>query len=54
VRLPFTDLAGRPWRLVDRLGTALYDRDGDDLQARGLFLDEPAWRATAFSVEPRA
>jgi len=54
VRLPFTDLAGRSWKLRDGLGTADYERDGDDLQARGLYLDEPAWQASAFSLEPVA
>jgi glycosidase len=51
VRLPFADLRGRRWRLVDRLGDAAYERDGDDLEARGLYLDEPAWSALVFSFE---
>jgi hypothetical protein len=51
VRLPFTDLVGRAWRLEDRLGVAVHQRDGHDLQARGLFLDEPAGRACAFTLE---
>ena len=54
MRLPFADLTGRSWKLVDGLGTAAYERDGDDLQARGLYLDEPAWQASAFSLEPVA
>ncbi len=52
VRLPFTDLAGRSWRLRDELGPAVYDRDGSELQARGLYLDEPAWQASVFSLAP--
>jgi hypothetical protein len=52
VRLPFADLAGRRWRLQDVIGSATYDRDGDDLQASGLYLDEPAWHASAFVLEP--
>jgi hypothetical protein len=43
VRLPFPDLGGGPWRLQDLLGDARYDRDGDDLQSRGLYLDLPPW-----------
>ena len=39
VRLPFADLGGRTWRLQDLLGGATYDRDGDDLETPGLFLD---------------
>jgi hypothetical protein len=49
-RLPFEDLGGREWRLDDLLGQATHDRAGDDLQARGLYLDEPPWRAAAFSM----
>jgi hypothetical protein len=50
VRLPFGDLAGRPWRLEDLLGDAVYVRDGSDLQTWGLFLDEPPWKAQVFLV----
>ena len=39
VRLPFADLGDSPWRLQDLIGDAVYDRDGSDLQSRGLFLD---------------
>ena len=53
VRLPFSDLAGRTWRLDDRLGPDTYDRDGDDLSARGLYLDARPWQASAFSVSRR-
>jgi glycosidase len=49
-RLPFEDLGGREWRLDDLLGKATYKRDGSDLQARGLYLDEPPWKAAVFSV----
>jgi hypothetical protein len=52
VRLPFTDLGGRWWRLRDQLGSAVYDRDGDDLLARGFFLDEPPQKALVFTLEP--
>ena len=48
VRLPFTDLGGSRWRLADVIGDAAYEREGDDLQARGLYLDEPAWSAHVF------
>jgi hypothetical protein len=39
VRLPFTDLRGKTWRLRDQLGPAAYDREGDGLESQGLFLD---------------
>jgi hypothetical protein len=48
VPLPFTDLGNGKWRLDDRIGNAAYERDGGDLQSRGLYLDEPPWRASVF------
>jgi glycosidase len=53
VRLPFTGLGKGQWRLKDLLGDAAYDRQGDDLQARGLYLDEPPWKASVFSLTKR-
>jgi glycosidase len=50
VRLPWEDLAGRTWRLCDRLGDAVYERDGADLSTRGLYLDLPAWGYHVFEV----
>ena len=38
------------WRLKDCSGDATYDRDGNDLQARGLYLDVPPWKAHIFSL----
>ena len=54
VRLPFADLGGGQWRLEDLIGDAAYDRDGNDLQAHGLYLDEPPWQAHVFSVRRQA
>jgi hypothetical protein len=53
VRLPFTDLGNRQWRLQDLLGDAAYDREGNDLEARGLYLDVPPWSASVFSLRNR-
>jgi hypothetical protein len=50
VRLPFAGLAGSRWRLEDQMGTASYDRDGTELQSRGLYLDVPAWQSSVFSL----
>lgn len=50
VRLPFDDLAGSQWRLQDQMSTAAYDRDGNDLQARGLYLDMSPWQAAVYRV----
>jgi len=50
VRLPFADLVGRAWRLQDQMEEVGYDRDGSDLQSRGLYLDVPPWQASVFAV----
>jgi hypothetical protein len=52
VRLPWENLGGQNWRLRDLLGTAEYERNGDDLSRQGLYLDLPAWGAQAFEVVP--
>ncbi len=48
VNLPFPNPGTSRWQLRDVLGDATYERDGGELQARGLYLDEPAWKACAF------
>jgi len=53
-RLPFADLAGGRWRLQDHLSAAVYDRDGDELQSQGLFLDMSPWQAAVFSLRKQA
>ena len=53
VRLPFADLANGQWELKDLIGDAVYDRNGNELQARGLYLDEAPWRAHVFSLTKR-
>jgi hypothetical protein len=50
LRLPFRDVGDRQWRLQDQLGPAGYDRDGNDLQGRGLYLDLVPWQACVFSL----
>jgi glycosidase len=51
VRLPFADLGDRQWWLQDLLRDATYERRGDDLQGRGLYLDMFPWQASVFSVK---
>jgi len=53
VRLPFADLGGGEWRLQDQLGEVVHDRDGSDLQSRGLYLDVPPWQASVFALTRR-
>ena len=50
VRLPFTDLDGSRWQLLDQMEEVTYERDGSDLQSRGLYLDTPPWKTSVFSL----
>lgn len=50
--MPWPDLTGRGWRLRDRMGTELYERGGEELAGRGLYLDMPAWACHVFDVHP--
>jgi hypothetical protein len=54
VRLPWDELRGSSVRLRDQASPAVYDRSGDDLLARGLYLDVPAWGYHLFEVSRAA
>ncbi len=51
IKLPFSYLENRKWKLSDLLGDYNYEREGNDLYAKGLYLDEPGWRAYVFSLQ---
>ena len=54
VRLPFADLPGRALQLRDLMSpTTVYDRPGDQLAGRGLYLDMPAWGYHLFEITVR-
>lgn len=42
--------AGRTWVLQDLSSLAIYERDGDDLASRGLYLDLAPWDYNVFEV----
>jgi hypothetical protein len=50
VRLPFDDLRGHSLRLQDQMSPAVYDRSGDELLTRGLYLDLPGWGHHVFEM----
>jgi len=50
VGLPFTNLGSGHWRLQDLLSDTCYDRDGNDLQSCGLYLDVPPWQYHVFNM----
>jgi hypothetical protein len=51
LRLPLQDLHGHWYRLRDIMRPISYRREGDDLLARGLYLDMPAWGYHVFEVQ---
>jgi len=51
VRIPWTDMRGRQWRLTDRTQNVGFERSGDDL-VDGLFVELDAWKWHMFRVEP--
>ena len=50
VAIPWPGLEGHEWQLRDRMGAALFDRNGGDLAAPGLYLDMPAWAYHVFDM----
>jgi glycosidase len=50
VQLSFPGLGGGQWLLQDLLGEARYERDGDNLQSRGLYLNVAPWQCHAFEM----
>jgi Alpha amylase, catalytic domain len=48
--IPFDDLKGATIRLRDLMGPAVYDRNGDEMVSRGLYLDLPAWSYHVFEL----
>jgi hypothetical protein len=51
IRIPFPNLRDQQWRLEDLLSDARYDRDGNDLEARGLYLDMAPWGYHVFKLQ---
>jgi hypothetical protein len=54
LRPSFAGLSGRCWRLKDLLGDAVYEREGDELAGRGLYLDVAPWQYHVFELAPMA
>jgi hypothetical protein len=50
VTLGLDGLRGRRFTLVDLLGDASYQRDGDGLAGNGLYLDMPPWGHQVFEL----
>ena len=50
LNLPFNDMNDSFWSLHDLLSHNTYDRKGTELETKGLYLDEPAWKIYVFTV----
>ena len=50
-RLPFEEIRGRQVRFEDRLSPAAYERLGDEVLERGLYLDAGPWGCHVFDVQ---
>jgi hypothetical protein len=48
LRLPFPSLGGKSWVLQDQISSDSYERDGNELQTQGLFVDQRPWQASVF------
>jgi hypothetical protein len=52
VRLPFSELSGKTWKLIDLSSADCYEREGDLLEKDGLYLDVSAWKHHVFELHP--
>jgi hypothetical protein len=50
VSIPWNDLEGRKLQLRDQMGTAVYEKSGDDLVMHGLYVDMPSWAYHVFDL----
>jgi hypothetical protein len=50
LQVPFGEIRGHAVRLQDLMSDAAYDRDGDDLLSRGLYLDMAPWGYHVFEL----
>ncbi len=51
VRLPWGDLAGRAWKLTDRLSGDCFQRSGDEMADEGFYVALEAWQSRFLIVE---
>jgi Alpha amylase, catalytic domain len=50
VKIPYDEICGHAVHLQDMLHPTQYERDGDDLLSRGLYLDLPEWGYQVFKL----
>ncbi len=52
IKLPWNDLQGKTWQLIDVLGDSTYERKGDDMLHSGLYVDLGPWKFHFFRLKP--
>jgi hypothetical protein len=52
VKVPWDELRGKMWRLIDVLSNETYDRGGDDMRDNGLHVDLGPWKYHFFRLKP--
>jgi glycosidase len=50
LKFPFNDLANKQWKLKDLFSGVIYERNGNELESKGLYLDEEPWKYYVFEV----
>ena len=43
VRIPWDDVKGKSWQLADVFSGDVYERNGDEMEEQGLYVDLPGW-----------
>jgi hypothetical protein len=51
VNIPWEDVPGLSWHLIDALSDAEYDRDGNEMAASGLYVELLPWKYSLFQFE---
>lgn len=51
IKVPWEELQGRVWKLNDVLSVESYDRNGNEMQAPGLYIDLGPWKFHFFQVQ---
>ena len=50
VQVPWEEVRGETWRLIDALTDASYDRDGDEMAASGLYVELEPWITASSNI----
>ena len=51
VQVPWQQVKGKSWHLIDVLADKSYDRDGDEMAASGLYLELQPWSYCFFQYQ---